>query len=195
MSWFNNLSFRYKVLLPIVVFAALIVSMAAFSFISTRDLGKATTNIATHDLAALNYLLQADRDLYQALVAERSMIFVDVESDKFKKLQASHDENVQQAHERVEKFINVANEAGFDRDGGLAKQFGAYRKLRDEWETMTAEVVKQRASNTRTGRNTAIEMSFGNAADKFKAMRSIIDKLSDFMLQRVEQIKQNSQVM
>ncbi|WP_126455126.1 hypothetical protein [Sulfuriflexus mobilis] len=48
----------------------------------------------------------------QTLVAERSMIFVDVETDNFKKLLKSHDENVRQANERIGKFMDIAIKTG-----------------------------------------------------------------------------------
>jgi len=192
MRWFNNLSFRYKLMLPLGLLAALILFMALTALFVIRDLGSTTQEIIRTDIASVNYLLQADRDLYQALVAERSMIFVDVESEKFKKLSQSHSENVQQAHDRLDKFMQLAEQAGFAETEGMLPQFESYRKLRDQWEALTKEIVKQRATNSRTGRNTAIEMSFGNSAAAFKTMRDTIDQLSEKIIKRIDRISRES---
>lgn len=186
MNWLNNLSFRYKVMLPIILLAAIVLVSGLSSFRLIHTLGNETRQVASFDTAALNALLQADRDLYQALVAERSMIFVDVESEHFKKLTETHAENMQQAHERIDRFFQIARDAGFFESLGLAKYYDQYLAKRKQWETLTAEVVQQRASNTRSGRNTAIELSFADAATAFKAMRSIIDEMSDAMLGHVK---------
>ena len=193
MRWFNNLSFRYKLMLPLGLLAALILFMALIALFVIRELGSTTEEIIITDIASVNYLLQADRDLYQALVAERSMIFVDVESENFKKLTTSHDENVEQAHTRIEKFIQIAEQSGFAETEDMLPLFESYRKMRDQWETLTKEIIKQRASNTRTGRNTAIEMSFGDSAKAFKDMRGTIDVLSEKIIKRIDRIRKESE--
>ena len=77
MSWFYNLAFRWKLTLPIALLAALLLSVALIGMQQVKRLGGNVDQLAGEYLPGLNYLLQADRDLYQALVAERSMIFVD----------------------------------------------------------------------------------------------------------------------
>lgn len=193
MNWFNNLSFRYKLMLPLGILAILILFMAFTSLVIIRDLGSTTRDVTSNDIAALNYLLQADRDLYQAIVAERSMIFVDVDSDNFKQLTKSHSENVEQARERVGKFMEIAQQTGIAEQLDMLPQFESYTQLRDQWEKETQEIVKLRSSNTRTGRNTAIEMSFTTSAESFNNMRDIIDNLGEKMLTRIDSLKNASE--
>jgi methyl-accepting chemotaxis protein len=186
MRWFHNLPFRLKLMLPLGALAALFVYMALDSMYQIRQLGTDTHQLATIDLAAVDNLLQADRDLYQALVAERSMIFVDVESDNFKALTKMHEENISQARERIGKFAKLAKQAGLLAQDGLGEKIKQYEAQRDAWEKLTHEVYTQRASDTRAGRSTAIEMSFGTAAQAFKAMRGTIDKMTDIVLKHVD---------
>jgi methyl-accepting chemotaxis protein len=192
MRWFHNLPFRFKLMLPLGLLAALFVYMALDSMFQIKQLGADTHQLARIDLAAVDNLLQADRDLYQALVAERSMIFVDVDSDNFKALTQQHEENIAQARERVGKFARLAKEAGLLDQDGLGEKIKQYETQRDTWEKLTKEVYAQRASNTRAGRSTAIEMSFGNAAQAFKVMRGTIDKLSEIVLKHVDAAADNS---
>jgi len=186
MRWFHNLPFRLKLMLPLGALATLFVYMALDSMYQIKQLGTDTHQLANIDLAAVDNLLQADRDLYQALAAERSMIFVDVNSANFKALAKQHQENISQAHERIAKFAELAKQAGLLDKDGLGGKIKQYQSQRDVWEKLTHEVYTQRASDTRAGRSTAIEMSFGTAAQAFKAMRGSIDKMTDIVLKHVD---------
>ena len=186
MRWFHNMPFRFKLMLPLGILVALFIYMAMDSMFQIKHLGDKTHELARVDLAAVDNLLEADRDLYQALVAERSMIFVDVDSDNFKALTKQHAENIDQARERMGKFATIVREAGLLALDGLGDKLHAYETQRDVWEKLTREVYAQRASNTRPGRSTAIEMSFGTAAQAFNAMRNTINSLSDIMLKLVD---------
>lgn len=182
MSWFNNLSFRFKLILPLVALAVLFLYMALDSMFLIKQLGDKTHELARVDLAAVDNLLQADRDLYQALVAERSMIFVDVESDTFKTLARQHAENITQARDRVNKFSKIVGEAGLLEQEDIGNQLRIFETKNETWRKLTREVYEQRASNTRSGRSTAIEISFGTAAEAFKVMRGTLDSLSETVL-------------
>ena len=74
MAWFYNLSVGGKLLISNMILGVLIVSSA---LITTLRLNVIDENVKglENALQAVDLLLQADRDLYQALVAERSMIF------------------------------------------------------------------------------------------------------------------------
>ncbi|GAB4349710.1 MAG: methyl-accepting chemotaxis protein [Gammaproteobacteria bacterium] len=187
MNWFHNLSFRYKLMLPLTLLAVLIIVLAVRAMTLVTELGNRGHELAGFDLPAVNYLLQADRDLYQAQVAERSMIFVDVKSDTFADLTKQHMENIKQARERVGKFFAIAEETGLMEELGIAEHQKIYETARKEWEGLTRKVYDERASNTRVGRTNAIEISFGPAAKSFETMRNELDVLSEIVLKRAEQ--------
>ena len=107
MSWFNNLSFRWKLTLPIALVAVLMLSIASIGMQLINRLDNDVKRFAEEYLPGMNYLLQADRDLYQALSAERSLIFVDTKSQQYQDLQGMHDENISQARERANKFFET----------------------------------------------------------------------------------------
>ena len=94
MTWLNNRSLRVKMLIPVLLITATLVGVAAVGIVSLNQVA-AVNKLVTHTyLPSVDYLVEADRDLQQALVAERSMIFIDVASDQFKELVKDHDENV-----------------------------------------------------------------------------------------------------
>ena len=172
MAWFNNLGFRWKLTLPIALLALLLMTTALIGVQLSNRLGEDVTRLADEFLPELDNLLQADRDLYQALVAERSMIFVDTNSDGYKKLTALHDENIGQARERIMKFFQTTrSESARGREQELLTLF-------NKWSDTTQEIERQRSEGGRIGRSTAIELSFNEGVTQFETMRQVIDELT-----------------
>jgi methyl-accepting chemotaxis protein len=173
MSWFSDLSFRWKLRLPVALLAALLLTIALIGMQQVSRLGDNVNQLADEYLPGLNYLLQADRDLYQALVAERSMIFVDTKSEDYKMLVKMHDENIDQARARAVKFFQTTqSEVALGR-----KQ--EFLGLFDKWLATTHEIERQRSKEGRIGRSTAIDMSFKDGAAQFDTMRKVIDELTE----------------
>ncbi len=182
----RKLSVRWKASLPMGIVSLLMVAMVILGLTNTSTLSNKVNEISHGYLPSISYILQADRDLYQALVAERSMIFVAVKSEKFAGLRQSHEENVGQARERVEKFAAISVHPEALR---LVEQF---RVAFDTWRNTTNEIVVQRAADTRTGRSVAIDLSFGLGAEQFTAMRDTLDSLQDLLLAAAEQAREQT---
>ena len=179
MQWFLNISIKKKLIISNVLLSVLVLLI---SLVAVRQLGfiKNDVDVVNTDLKAVDHLLQADRDLYQALVAERSMIFVKAKSDEFKDLMTSHEENMQQARERMDKFYNIFS------DSGIEAYFSAYQTFRDEWEPITQRIREERQADTRAGRSTAIELSFGSGAIAFNNMRDQLDLMTEYIEKHAE---------
>lgn len=175
MAWFYNLGFRWKLTLPVALLAILLATTALIGVQLINRLSEDVNRLADEFLPGLNSLLQADRDLYQALVAERSMIFVDTNSDEYKKLTAMHDENIGQARERAVKFFRTT------RSEQAQEREQEFLALFDKWSDTTQEIERQRSEGGRIGRSTAIDMSFKEGVTKFDAMRQVIDELTDLV--------------
>lgn len=174
MHWFNNFKLKTKLTVSNSVLALLIIVLAG---ISVSGLNRIGTNVddVNKDMEAINNLLQADRDLYQALVAERSMIFTKVDSAEFLEMVKAHTENIEQGRNRVAKF------RGLMTDSTLDSHYTAYDNYRKEWESLTNQIRAERESDTRQGRRTAIDLSFGDAAVAFDQMRDQIDQMTEFV--------------
>ncbi len=142
------------------------------------------TEHATTKLILNNYvpgtstLYSADRDLQQALVAERTLIATDPASEQFKTLLGEHAENKQQARDRVDKFFSLIE------DTKLSELRSNYTGLRDTWEASTDQVVAMVQQPDAESRRQALELSTGKAAADFEAMRNELD----LMQERLEQI-------
>src|SRR5690606_29677079 len=68
---FADLKFRWKLALPILLLAILLMLMAVLAIRGIDQLVEASTQLTKRSLPAVSLLLNADRDLYQAFIAER----------------------------------------------------------------------------------------------------------------------------
>ncbi len=173
MSWFRNLTFRWKLTLPVVVMAVLMASIAITGIVQVSRLGHHVNQLADEYVPSLDFLIQADRDLYQALVAERSLIFLDAKSDQYTAMVAMHEENIEQARARVGKFFEITgSQSARDRQQTFFMLF-------DKWVSVTKEVRSQRTNGGRQGRRTAIDLSFKEGEASFDEMRGVLDALTE----------------
>lgn len=172
MQWFHDLKVAKKLWLSNAV---LFILMALIVVVSVQRLGVVDTNVQRVDqiMRAVDALLQADRDLYQALVAERSMIFSKPGSPQFLENAQAHQENIQQAKERADLFFNLIDDSSF------ADTFKQFKQGQDGWEELTRQIYVEISSDSREGRRTAIDLSFGSAAEAFESMRSKLDQMVD----------------
>jgi methyl-accepting chemotaxis protein len=123
-------------------------------------------------LPSVDFLLQADRDLQQLLVAERSMIFADAQSNTFSDLLNEYTENLEQARNRFGKYKALAQtEQEYELITG-------FETVLQEWSVLSSKIVEARRADTRKGRSLALDLSLGQAKAKFEAMRDYIDRLT-----------------
>lgn len=134
-----------------------------------------TKLILTNFIPGTSTLYSSDRDLQQALVAERTLIATDAGSEKIESLLADHAENKQQARDRVDKFFSLMS------DDKLSELMANYTGLRDTWEASTDQVI---ALVKQGDQAAALQLSTGKAAEDFEAMRNQLDLMQD----RLEQI-------
>jgi methyl-accepting chemotaxis protein len=186
MFWFNNLGFRWKLLLPIMLLAGILLILALVSARQISNLSHAAFELGDQYVPGLNHLLQADRDMQQALVAERSLIFLDTKSEKFHAMSQSHKDNINQTHERVSKFFEIVK----DEDMQARRQ--TFFDLFDNWKTVSTEVKRHRTEGGRKGRTAAIELSFNEANKQFETARNLLDELSEQLIESANADAQNA---
>jgi methyl-accepting chemotaxis protein len=157
-------------------FSAMILFMVVIGgsgYVGLSYLDNNLLDISEKKMPAINYLLSADRDLQQLLVAERSMIFAGTETDVFKQMVKDYEENLGQVIQRMGKYKALA-ETPQEKEL-LAK----YDKAFAEWQGLSRQVVNGRVEDTREGRSLSLDLTLGPANAKFEEMRGFIDKLQD----------------
>lgn len=165
---FADLGFRWKISLPIVLLAFLLVLMGVLGMRGINQVADSSSKLATRYLPAISVLLNADRDLYQALVAERGLLGGAVGAH-VNDLKAAHRENIQQAYERVHKYAAMQpGRTALD----LVAQFDSGF---ERWKATSQQVVQMAASDPEA----ASALSFGASESQFQSMRDAIDKLGE----------------
>ncbi|NQD93121.1 methyl-accepting chemotaxis protein [Pseudomonas sp. CrR25] len=165
---FADLGFRWKITLPILLLAVLLVSMG---LLGMRGIGQAadSSGILTHRyLPGISLLLNADRDLYQAFVAERSLLGEHAAEHR-DALKATHVENLQQAYDRVHKYADM--QPGSEASGLIAQFDRGFA----QWKATSQQVLQLQVSDP----SAASALSFGASEAQFENMRNAIDRLGE----------------
>jgi methyl-accepting chemotaxis protein len=173
MMWFQNLKIGKKLLLSNALLCLLMLLIVGVLLQRLSLLGDNVKQV-DNMLHAVESLLQSDRDLYQALVAERSLLYAMPGSDVFLENLNAHKENIQQSKDRAAHFYKLFN------DKYITILYSQYEEYRVEWEKLTTIIRIECEADTRNSRRTAIELSFGSSAKAFEGMRGKIDEMAEY---------------
>lgn len=165
----QQLSFGFGLLLLIL----LIVGGAGYRGANTIQ--QNLDQVFSVSLPGVDYLLQADRDLHQLLVAERSMVFADPGSEVFKGLLEDYEVNGMQALERWNRFLALS---GAVMDSRANERF---KSDYERWKGTSNQIVQALTAGGEEGRVRARELSLGAAATQFEAMRDHLDKATELL--------------
>jgi len=186
---FKNLKIRNKL---ISTFALILLFMAAIGWVAYEGMTQIEQNlndIFSVSLPSIDKLIEADRDMQQMLVAERSLLVADPKSPIFATLLKDYDKNLQQVSERFGIFKSLVNSP--EEKELIAK----FERDRTSWEPVSRQVVTQSKSGEVEARRQALELSLGKANELFEATRSNLDKLTDISLKNAEKEQQASQAI
>lgn len=174
MEWYKNLSFRWKLSLPLLALTGLFILAGIKTIHNTKILGHYSNSIAQIHLQEIQLLIQADRDLYQAQAAQRSLIFHS--NNEQAQLLKDVTENAQQAYDRTLKALGLASIPSAQEKNEFIKRY-------EQWKAISDEITIALASD----KTNAEALSYGNYAKAFKELRSYIDDLEESRLKEVEQ--------
>ena len=173
-SWYQNMGFRWKLTLPLVILLLLVVGLGFLAITMTQKLSRDAARIAKVNLPEIQLMIQADRDLYQALTAERALIQLNRHDAALLKEQA---DNAQQTHDRVLESLKISNTASASERDEFLRRYQAWRKLAD-----------QVLSLVQAGDNQAAQtLSYGSAAQAFEHVRTYLDELQEKRLVYVDE--------
>src|SRR5262245_58833324 len=139
MRWLGRLPIRTKLLVAFTALASTTVVAGVVGWLSTRGTDSKVSTLLEVQIPAMQNLIEADRDLQQALVAERTMIFVSPDSDEFGKQHKVWEENLGQVVKRFGKYRALART---DKERDLVTAFDADH---GKWLEQTRGAVAGRA--------------------------------------------------
>ena len=177
-AWYQGLTLRMKLMLPLLLLVALVLYMGLHAISTSKLLGSNATTIAKVNLPEIQLLIQADRDLYQAMLAERALLQLD--SSAHQKLFTEQSENAKQAQERVYQSLDLSNTATSAEREEFTQRYNA-------WKIQAAEVINAARLSDEASRAIAQEKSYGSASEAFEYLRTYIDELQEKRLAHIDQ--------
>ncbi|QEY15438.1 methyl-accepting chemotaxis protein [Cellvibrio sp. KY-GH-1] len=181
LSWYEGLSLRWKLRLPLLLLVTLVLYMGVHAIGTSRLLGGNAEAIAKVNLPEIQLLIQADRDLYQALTAERALLQVD--ASQYSSLITEQADNAKQAQDRVYQSLELSNTSTSAEREEFTRRYTA-------WKTLADDVINNARLSNETSKAAALQKSYGAAADAFQNLRDYIDELQEGRLVYVDEYTQ-----
>ena len=123
-------------------------------------------------MPAIDLLLQTDRDMHRALVAERTLLFMSFATPEAARIRGARSETLGRAGERWAAYLRIP------ATGTEVEQRPVFDAAWKAWRAASDEVVKILGDDTPDARRDAIDVSVGESAEKFEAARRVLDGLS-----------------
>lgn len=155
-------SIRLKMMLPIILLAVLVLAIFVFMQIITKIEARAMEKQTKSYFEAIAVVLNADRDIYQARLAQAEML--SNFGDKVQQLQDFH-ENAQQVYDRFQRYRKHLVD-----EPELVRPFSNFDQLYDDWLQSSKNVSSVYTANKAINDRLA-------AIDKdFFTLRSLLDQ-------------------
>jgi len=177
VNWYQNISFRWKLGIPLMLLVVMFLYMGFYSLQSNKMIAVNAETIAKVNLSEIQLLLQADRDLYQALTAERALFVQGLDQREIQAIVTDHNENIEQSRERILESLGLSNSSTDEEQRHFLQYF-------QQWEAVSRDIVNKASQNPEL-RLQQLERSFGEGAQVFSELRGFIDLLGERRLEHV----------
>lgn len=171
MKWFTDLQVRTKLTLGFSVMIVFMGIIGALGYFSINRISRNLDEIFKIRLRSVKHIIQTDRNLVQALAAERSMIITMNTPDIFAKFMRLYEKSLQQSDAHWKLYENLPSS---ERERMLTSQ---YQEAKHQWGRVSREVVERLDSST-LGRRRATNLSLGLAEVRFDELHQILDQLT-----------------
>ncbi len=177
-GWYQSLSLRWKLMLPLLLLVALVLYMGLHAIGTSKVLGGNAATIAKVNLPEIQLLIQADRDLYQSMLAERALLQLD--SATHQDLFTEQSDNAKQAQDRVYQSLDLSKTSTPAEREEFTRRYNV-------WKAQSTEVINAIRLSDDASRTKAQQQSYGSAAQAFEHVRNYIDELQEKRLVEVDQ--------
>ena len=180
MKW-SDLSLSKKLMVPIALVGALLLLLSVSQITTMERLSQEFAHINEQYIPSIDLVLNADRDLYQAQMAERSIALGMPVAD----YQSMHDSNLSQVKRRVVSILDadVSAEAH-----SLASKF---LKEFEVWSPKSKKLVSDIGMGS-LDINSAGLKSTGVLDKEFESMRDTLDALGELLAQEAKTLQENA---
>lgn len=153
---------------------------------AAHRLGMSLDNVFSKHLPSLNHLSATTTQLQEAVAAERGMISANVESPIFKNLVTTYEKNLKKASEHWDIYKTLA------RSEQEQIYIAKFEEALATWLNLSNKIVEGRKSDTKEGRRLALDLTIGEAKNKFDLLKTILQELSDTIVTQASQDSDSS---
>lgn len=183
IRWYNDLGFRWKLTLPLLVLVVIFIGVSVYAMRAATAMSDNANTIASVNLTEIQLLMQADRDLYQALTAERAMLMNRSGRINPNALYREHQENAQQVYERTMQSFELSRTA-------TANEREMFDQFYQQWLSSSTDIVNRARTADASLLEQLTEQSFGEGMTAFNRLREYIDEISEHRLQQAESLNE-----
>lgn len=173
----NSMSIRIKAAFGLVLLTLFILIIGTLNYIALDRLQSNTDTFAAVLMPAQGAVLNADRDLYQALSAQQQFLLVQGKGDKAASYKQDFSENAQQAWDRMQKFLT--NMAPYPEVTGQLHNFPT---LFNAWKQDGLQVftlVEQGKLAEAQAMHDALDGKFSVLREQYNLAGELDEKLAD----------------
>ncbi|HCL39373.1 MAG TPA: methyl-accepting chemotaxis protein, partial [Marinobacter hydrocarbonoclasticus] len=178
MTALKKLGLRTKIALPFAITALALVIVGVFSVLTARNLVSDTDDIAATYLPSVSQILNGDRDLYQALVAQMTLLDQAFNNEDTSGALADFNENAEQARQRFQD--SAQRLAGT----GISDVTQGFNTAFDRWQQSARQVMELAANgNPQQARDLAAR----ETAPLFDQLRNYYDSAGSHADEQAQQ--------
>lgn len=172
----KNLSIGIKYSIPTVLLGvatlAIIISYSAL----TNSIEEDAQTFPTEFMPALSEVLNADRDLYQARVAELHIIQGSLDG-----YENELNENAKQAYDRFNAYLKLMSEYP-----EVSSRLSNFRSRYDAWQQNVQKVLRLAKAGDF---ESASQLAYADSADTFDSLREVYNLAGEVSLQKANQLQ------
>ena len=165
------LTIRAQIGFAILLLTLFLLCVSVLNYMAVKSLDSTIGLFANRLMIAQSAVINADRDLYQALKGQQDAIIF--KQEVLSKAQASFDENVQQAYDRMHKFLKL-----LDQYPEITGQFQGFDNTFNEWKNEAKQIFTLVQSGDETKLNSAFAISekhFGSLRDEYNKAGELLE--------------------
>lgn len=175
----NKISVKYAVAFIGVALSLTVLIVADFFLVhSVRD--RMTEFSGTFN-PAISAVLNADRDLYQARVAELEYLQADPDSDDARALYDDYEENAQQAYDRMHEFAELL--AGYPE---IIGSLSGFETLFGSWAEQSEQVFTLHSQGDTSAARRQLEGASWTTFDELRDLYNVAGEMADDKVTELE---------
>lgn len=172
MGWYNNLLLKWKLILPLSILIGVNLVATVTSINLQASLGEKAKILGSSYLKEVDLILQADRDLYQAQMAERSLLLLDKENELYAQQMDDIKDNNAQVMQRFGQSVAVSQYPAKD------ERLKEFNQLMSAWNTRSISLA-ERSQIGHSGDVSLVAESYGENQQAFNQLRGLLDVVGE----------------